>query len=262
MDPIIDLGGATALVTGAGQGVGRATCLFMARSNAGAIIVNDYFVDRAEAVADEVRALGVRAVAICSDVTSFDGVGAMFGAIPADVPPVTVLVNNAGNGGVVTSGADPAPFWESEPAEWAAYLDVNLAGVMNCTRWALKAMVEQGRGRIVTVISDAGRTGEAANIAYSAAKAGAAGLTRAIAKAVGRNGVTANCVSLGAIRTAAIAQLLEDQELMKKIVRAYPMRRIGEPEDPAALITFLASEAASWITGQVYPVNGGFSFAQ
>ncbi|MBV8305046.1 MAG: SDR family oxidoreductase, partial [Acidimicrobiia bacterium] len=103
--------------------------------------------------------------------------------------------------------------------------------------------------------------GEADLIVYSGAKAGAAGFTRAIAKAAGRHGVTANCVALGGVRTPAIAHLLANEEFVKRAVRAYPVGRLGEPTDPAALITFLASDAAAWITAQTYPVNGGFSVA-
>jgi 3-oxoacyl-[acyl-carrier protein] reductase len=97
---------------------------------------------------------------------------------------------------------------------------------------------------------------------YSGAKAGAAGFMRAIAKAAGPHGVTANCVALGGIRTPAIEPLLQDSGFVKRLLRSYPMGRLGEPSDPAALITFLASDAASWITAQTYPVNGGYSVAQ
>jgi len=109
------------------------------------------------------------------------------------------------------------------------------------------------------VISDAGRVGEADLVVYSGAKAGAAGFMRAVAKARGAPRITANCVALGGVRTPAIEPLLQNADLVKRLVRAYPVGRLGEPADPAALITFLASDAASWITAQTYPVNGGYS---
>jgi 3-oxoacyl-[acyl-carrier protein] reductase len=126
----------------------------------------------------------------------------------------------------------------------------------------LGGMVERGHGRIITVISDAARVGEPDLVVYSGAKAGAAGFMRAIAKAAGPHGVTANCVALGGIRTPAIEALLADAAFVKRLLRAYPVGRLGEPRDAAALIAFLASDAASWITAQTYPVNGGYSVAQ
>jgi len=133
--------------------------------------------------------------------------------------------------------------------------------VLNCTRAALPGMIERGYGRIVTVISDAGRVGEPNLEIYSGAKAGAAGFIRAIAKAVGRYSVTANCVALGTTRTPATAPALEVEEHAKKVLRHYPIRRLGEPEDAANMVLFLASDASSWMTGQTIPVNGGYSFA-
>jgi len=120
-------------------------------------------------------------------------------------------------------------------------------------------MVARGQGRVITVISDAGRVGEPGLIVYSGAKAGAAGFMRAIAKDVGRYGVTANCVALGATLTPAIEPALAAEATRGKAVRPYPLGRLGQPADAAALITFLASDAAAWITAQTYPVNGGYS---
>jgi len=122
-------------------------------------------------------------------------------------------------------------------------------------------MIANRYGRIVTVISDAGRVGEPHLAVYSGAKAGAAGFMRAIAKAAGRFEVTANCVALGGTRTPGVEALLLDAESLKKALAHYVIRRLGEPDDAANLILFLASDAASWITGQTYPVNGGYSFA-
>ncbi|MFI0356018.1 SDR family NAD(P)-dependent oxidoreductase [Actinomadura sp. 9N407] len=256
-----DLGGRIALVTGAGRGVGRRTALHLAAHGAGGVAVNDADPGRAAAVAEEITATGVPAVAAAADVGDFDAVGAMFDKVRADLGPVGILVNNAGNRGVAARPKTrPRPFWEQTPDDWAPWIHVNLDGVLNCTRGALSHMVPEGYGRIVTVISDAGRVGEAHGLEiYSAAKAGAAGFTRAVARLGGRHGVTANSVALGATRTPAIQKLTENEDFAKKALANYVVRRFGEPEDAANMILFLTSDAASWITGQTMPVNGGYS---
>jgi 3-oxoacyl-[acyl-carrier protein] reductase len=174
---------------------------------------------------------------------------------------IDILVNNAGNAGSAMALTDSQPFWETEPDEWQHWLRTNLYGVLNASRAVLEGMRQRNYGRIVTVISDAGRVGEARYVVYSAAKAGAAGFTRALARAVGRDGVNVNCVSLSAVRTPALGRLLGNPERVSKMLARYPLGRLGEPEDAANMILFLASDAASWITGQTIPVNGGFSFA-
>jgi 3-oxoacyl-[acyl-carrier protein] reductase len=122
-------------------------------------------------------------------------------------------------------------------------------------------MIENGYGRIVNVISDAGRVGDVTLEVYSAAKAGAAGFTRAIARTLGKHGITANCVSLAVIRTPTLEKKLSDPDVFKKMMANYIIRRPGEPEDAANMILMLGSDAAGWVTGQTYPVNGGFSLA-
>jgi 3-oxoacyl-[acyl-carrier protein] reductase len=119
-------------------------------------------------------------------------------------------------------------------------------------------MMERRYGRITTVISDAGRVGEPHFVVYSGAKAGAAGFTRALAKAVGRAEVTANCVALSGIRTPGVAGLISE-EAVSRMLKSYVLRRLGEPADAANMILFLSSDAANWITGQTYPVNGGYA---
>ena len=169
--------------------------------------------------------------------------------------PVDVLVNNAGNAGSAGFGA-LVPFLETEPADWTRFVDVNLYGVMHACRAFVPAMAERGRGRVVTIISDAGRTGEARLAAYSAAKAGAAGFCRALAREVASRGVTVNCVSLGTIVPAG--QSAAPAERAGQL-RRYPLGRLGTAGDPAGLVAFLASDAAEWITGQTYSVNGGYT---
>ncbi|TCP48492.1 3-oxoacyl-[acyl-carrier protein] reductase [Tamaricihabitans halophyticus] len=257
---IIDIEGRVAVVTGAGQGVGRQIALDLAAHGAGAVVVNDIDAARAQRVADEISEQGTKAMGLRCDVSNFDAVGEMFATIQEAYGPVGVLVNNAGN-----QGGDKAPpsqpFWEQGPAEWYPSIGVNLHGVLNCARYALGQMVNaSGGGRIVTVISDAGRVGEINGLeAYSGAKAGAAGLTRALARLGGRYQVTANSVALGATRTPATEEYLADPDMRKRVLGQYMVRRVGEPTDASGMVAFLASAAAGWISGQTIPVNGGYS---
>lgn len=256
-----DLTGRTVLVTGAGQGVGRAIAVRSAQRGA-TTVVNDFHRSRAEDVADEIKAQGGNAYPIQCDVTDFGDVTAMVDQVRQRLGVVDVLVNNAGNAGPVTvNPLDQKPFWETDPSEWTQWLGTNLFGVLNACRAVLPHMIDQNWGRIVSVISDAGRVGEASLAVYGGAKAGAAGLSRGLAKAVGRYSITVNCVALGTMNTGAVADLTGDPTTLKRLLAGYPIRRLGEPDDAANLIAFLASESASWITGQTYPVNGGYSVA-
>ena len=261
---MLDLRGQVALVTGAGQGAGRAIALMLARHNAGGVAVNDFVIARAEAVAAEIQGLGVRAVPVQADVGDHASVTAAFAKARATLGPVTILVNNAGNAGPEATMGHSPPFWESPPSDWDRYFRTNLHGVMNCCHVALPEMVGHKFGRIVTIVSDAGRVGEARLAAYSAAKAGAAGFVRSIAKETGRFGITCNAISLSTLEPPVspeqLTQFLASEQSKAQLSR-YTLRRYGKPDDVAAMTLFLCSEAASWITGQTYPVNGGYSFA-
>ncbi len=263
-EDLLDLGGQGALVSGAGQGAGRGIALMLARHNAGGVAVNDFVVERSEAVAAEIAALGVRAVAVQADVGEHASVVAAFAKARAALGPITILVNNAGNAGpAATMGYSPL-FWETSPSDWDRFFRTNLQGVMNCCHVALPEMVAHKRGRIVTIVSDSGRIGEPRLAAYAAAKAGAAGFVRSIAKEAGRFGITCNAISLSTLEPpmseSQLAQFLASDQSKAQLSR-YTIRRYGKPDDVAAMTLFLCSEAASWITGQTYPVNGGYSFA-
>jgi 3-oxoacyl-[acyl-carrier protein] reductase len=259
----IDLSGRTALVTGGGQGVGQAIAITLASAGAN-LLVNDYVAERAQAVAQEIKALGGEAEACPFDVSDY---AATTSAITA-TQGVDILVNNAGNAGPGgwNNTANIGRFDASEPADWDRYFAVNLYGVMHCTRVVLPHMVAHGEGRVITIISDAGRVGEPRMTAYSAAKAGAAGFMRALAREVGGDGITVNCVSLGTVDTIGLEERAqsspESAERLQKQLKRYIVRRLGRPVDVSALVTFLASPHASWITGQTYPVNGGYSVNQ
>jgi NAD(P)-dependent dehydrogenase (short-subunit alcohol dehydrogenase family) len=247
--PAAGLAGRRALVTGAGQGVGRAVALALAGLGA-AVAVNDYDAARAEAVVAVIRAAGGEASASPFDVSDLPAVQAAVGA----AGPLDVLVNNAGNAGAA-GWAEMVPFAETDPGDWAGTIGVNFFGVLHCTHSVLPGMIGAGWGRVITIISDAGRVGEPNLAVYGAAKAAAAGLTRTIAREVGRYGITANNVTLATVLPPGAPEPADAAARLKK----YVIRRFGTPEDVAALVAFLASPASGWITGQTYPVNGGYS---
>ena len=264
MTDILDLGGRVALVTGAGQGVGRQTALHLAAAqNSGGVVVNDYVLERAEVVAEEIRENGGKAVALQADVSDNDAVKDMVAQAKADLGPIGILVNNAGNAGANPSPELAKPFWETGPDVWESYVGVNLFGVINCTAAVIPHMIEsKDPGRIVTVISEASRYGDANLEIYAGAKAGAAGFMRSVARTLGRQNITANCVAIALTNTPAVQRVIEgDPDQLKAWMKNYVVRRPGEPDDIANMILFLASDASSWITGQVYPVNGGFTFS-
>lgn len=259
---ILTLDGRVALVTGAGQGVGRQIALHLAAHDAGCVAVNDYHLDRAEAVAEEIRKEGGKAIAVQGDVSDHDGVKAMVARIVEQAGPVGVLVNNAGNGGANPPAESRKPFWETGPEVWNHAIGVNFYGVLNCVSAVIPGMMERrDRGRIITIISDAGRYGDVGMEVYGGAKAGAAGFTRGVARAMGRYGITANSIAIAATRTPATVAMFADPERMKRQFERYIIRRPGEPNDVANMALFLASNASDWITGQTYPVNGGFTLA-
>lgn len=259
IDSLLSLDGRVALVTGAGQGVGREVALTFARHGAQAVIVNDFDEARARAVAAEVEKIGSQARVMVTDITDYTAVTAEVEAAAAELGGLHIVVNNAGNAGPRAADASFDPFWVTTPDDWSAWLGTNLFGTLNVSRAALPALLKGGSGSIVNVISDAGRVGEPHMPVYSAAKAGVAGFSRALAKGTGRLGVRVNAVSLGSVRTPGVEALIADPKAVDAMLRQYLIRRLGEPEDAANMILFLASEASSWITGQTYPVNGGYS---
>jgi 2-hydroxycyclohexanecarboxyl-CoA dehydrogenase len=256
---VLSLDGRTALITGAGQGIGRETALLFAAHGVKNVVVNDFYAERAEAVAAELRTDGIAALPVQCDVTDYAAVAAMVQQAQEAFGGVDILVNNAGNAGPGLIERNLPNFWEVGPEDWDRWLGPNLFGVLNCCHATVPGMIDRGYGRLVTVISEAGRVGEPNYVVYSGAKAGAAGFMRALAKALGRYMITANCVSLAGIATPGLAERNADPEMVKRKLSRYVIRRLGQPSDAAAMILFLASDAASWITGQTYPVNGGYS---
>ncbi len=244
---MFDLSGKVALVTGAGQGVGAEIARVLSAAGA-AVAVNDVVDELARGVAEELPL----AYPIVADVTDADAVGAMVGAVGLELGPVDVLVNNAG---IPPQEAWSAtPFHETPTTDWDRWIGLNLHGVLNCTHAVLGGMVEAGWGRVVTIVSDAGRVGEPHVAVYAGAKAGAMGFSRAIAKEVAHRGVTVNCVALGTLEWPG-----GGPEEYAEHAHGYPVGRLGRPGDVAPAVLYLASEEAAWVTGQTLPVNGGYS---
>ena len=248
------LDGRRAIVTGAGARTGRQIAHQLAQAGA-TVWVNDLYLELAETVASEITADGGEAHAIAGDVCDLESVR----GLREQTGPLDILVNNAGSGVRAFSEGTALiePFVASEPAAWEPVIAVNFYGVLHMTHTYLPSMLDQGWGRVVTIVSDAGRKGERGQAVYGAAKAAAMGFMRGIAQEVGRKGVTANCIALGTIAFEGGADEGSDQH--RALVRPYPVGRLGQPHDPAPLAVLLCSDAGEWITGQVYPVDGGYT---
>jgi len=262
-----------AIVTGAGQGIGRQIALTLAEEGA-KVAVNDYYEERAKKVADEIKAAGGKAMGVQADVTDFESVTAMVKKVVDEWGTVHILCNNAGNVGIVDSHATAGVltlFAEMDPKGWASWVNINYYGLLNCAKAVLDYMIKQNYGKIVTTISDAGRVGEPRQSIYSGAKAAQVGFSKALAKEVGRYCINVNCVAPGATFTPATFGNWEERDKMPEeekqrvqaIMRVYPMarglQRLGLPSDIANAVAFLASDRAQWITGQVLSVSGGYS---
>ena len=251
----IDLKQRTAVVTGGASNIGRGISLKLADAGAKVIIV-DKDVEQAQATA-ELRSGRMR-VAAC-DLSDIGQVQALAGRL-AKEEQVSILVNNAG-------WVHSEDFVSKDLAQMDFEIRLNLLAPLMLVRLLLPGMVERRYGRIVSIASEAGRVGQRQQVAYSAAKGGVLGMTRSLSHEVGRHGITVNAVSpamtvpegAGDIGQGSMQQQRNrPPELMAKIVKAYPMGRVGHPRDIAAAVTFLASDEAEWITGQTLAVNGGF----
>jgi 3-oxoacyl-[acyl-carrier protein] reductase len=242
-----------AIVTGAGRGgrgIGRGIALALAKSGCDIAITARTNVQDAEAVAEAVRELGRKALAIQADVSDAASVEALFEQVKSAWERVDVLVNNAG----LTRDTLLLRMTEDD---WDAVLDANLKGAFLCTRAAAKIMLKQRFGRIINITSINGQVGSPGQANYSASKAGMIGLTKTVAKELASRGITVNAVAPGFIETQMTD--FAQGETREGILKQIPLGRFGSIDDVGAAVAFLASDAASYITGQVLTVDGGLT---
>jgi NAD(P)-dependent dehydrogenase (short-subunit alcohol dehydrogenase family) len=246
------LSGKVALVTGAGRDVGRAIALTLAAEGAAVAVNYSKSADAAEKVVAEIVAAGGKAKAWGADIGDFDSTKAMVDDIVAVFGSIDIVVNNAGV-------AQRTRFLETTTEQWQNHIDVGLMGTVNTSRAALPHMVAAGKGgRIISIGGDSSRVGEANLSMAAASRAATIALIKSLAKEFGRNDITCNAVTLGMIQSAhSDPKWLE--EMLPKMVKNYPLKRIGQPTDVAPMIAFLASDDAAWITGQTISINGGFA---
>ena len=244
------LTGKVAIVTGGGRDVGAEVCRSLAAEGAKVVVNYNSSREEADRLVQEIESSGGVARAVKTDISDPAQAAGMVDGTVADWGSVDILVNNAGY-------VKYQRFVDSSYEDWKPQIDVCLYGALNCSNAAAKHMVEQKGGRIINIVGDSSRIGEA-NISLAAtARGGTIALGKSMAKELGRFNVTVNTVSLGLVKSAH-----QDMEFLNKnmdrILKAYPLKRIGVPEDVAPMVTFLASSGGGWITGQVISVNGGF----
>ncbi|MBW0101085.1 SDR family NAD(P)-dependent oxidoreductase [Pseudonocardia sp. KRD291] len=240
-----------AIVTGAGQGIGRAIAEKLAAEGA-TVVVGDINDTTAKETA---AALGGGAVGVRADVTDAESVNAMVEQVRSQFGRIDILVNNAG-------WDKASPFVDSDPADWDRVIAINLYGVLHTCKAVLPIMAEQGHGSVVNLASDAGRVGSSGEAVYSAAKGGVIAFTKTIAREMARHEINANVVCPGPTDTALFASMGgDDPKLRDGLTRSIPFRRLAQPADLAGAVAFFASPDASYITGQTVSVSGGLTMS-
>lgn len=237
-----------AVVTGGSRGIGEAIARELTYLGASVVVIDRSFED-------EPATRSWSALTVCADVGSKTAVESAFREVIAEFGRIDLLVNNA--------GIDrPGLFVDSTSADWAAILDIDLVGTLNCCHQVLPTMIGQGAGAIVNIASDAGRVGSAQQAVYSAAKGGVIAFSKSLAREVARHSITVNCVCPGPSDTPMTATYSsEDPRLRDALVRSIPMRRLAQPAEVAAAVTYLGSQAAAYVTGQTLSVSGGLTMA-
>ncbi|MHB1126015.1 MAG: 3-oxoacyl-[acyl-carrier-protein] reductase [Bacillota bacterium] len=242
------LGGKAAIVTGGSRGIGRATALALAREGASVLVNYAGNVAAAESVAREIRSLGGEAFTFQADVSVHGEAQGLISAAIERFGKIDILINNAG----ITRDNLLLRMREED---WDNVMDTNLKSVYNCCKAVLKPMIKQRDGRIINISSVVGLIGNAGQANYAAAKAGVIGLTKSMAKELASRGILVNAVAPGFIETDMTRALGEGAH--EELITQVPLQRIGSPEDVAAVVVFLASPSAGYITGQVINVDGG-----
>lgn len=244
----MSLNGKTALVTGASRGIGRAIALRLAEDGANVAVIYAGSADKAEAVVNEITALGVNAKAYRCNVADSATVNETVKAVTNDLGKIDILVNNAG---ITRDGL----MLRMKDEDFDAVLDTNLKGAFNMIRACYSGFIRKKSGRIINISSASGIMGNAGQANYSASKAGVIGLTKSVARELASRGITCNAVAPGFIQTDMTENLGDNNPLLNSI----PLGRMGKPEDIAAAVAFLASDSAAYITGEVLKVDGGLA---
>jgi len=257
----LGLGGKTVIVTGGASNIGRAISLTFAKEGSNVVVV-DWDDVQAQKVTNEIKAIGGKVLAIRTDVTNWEQVQAMVNKAVSEFGQVDILVNSVG-------GTFDQYFMEESREKWAKSINMNLWGMINCTRAVLDHMMQRKSGVVVSIGSDAGRVGEFKEGVYSASKAAVIALSKSLAKELGRNGIRFNvvCPGLTPPKVEEIGEKSHWQqqlatftpEVLEKAAKAYPLRKVGKPEDTANAVVFLASDCAGYITGQTLSVSGGYT---
>ena len=245
------LKGKVSIVTGGGGGIGEAICKRMAREGA-RVAVADISFEAAKKVANEIELKGGKAIAREVDVTRSLNVNEMINRVLNEFGWIDILVNNAGGG-----ARQKAPFYESTEEDWDYVIALNLKGVRNCTRAVINHMIQRHTGKIISIASVAGVKGTTNILDYSTAKAAVIGFTKALAREVASLGINVNSVSPGPIATPLF--LRNSEEFKERITKDVLIGRLGNPEEIANMVVFLASDEADYVVGQNFIVDGGRS---
>ena len=242
------LEGKVAIVTGASRGIGRAIALELARRGAQVVVNYNRSAEAAAEVVAAIEAAGGQAAAVQADVSDFEQAGRLIQAGLEAFGQIDILVNNAG------TTRDQLLMLMKEQ-DWDDVLRINLKSIFNCCKAVARPMVRRRQGRIINITSVSGIAGQGGQTNYSASKAGIIGFTKSLAKELGPRSITVNCVAPGFVPTDLTADLPED--LLQKAIEVTPLRRMGQPEEIAYAVAFLASDEASFITGETLTVDGG-----
>lgn len=242
------------LVTGAGQGVGRRIAEGFAAEGANVAFAYHSSADGAEAGVEAARAVGVKAIAIGADIAKAADVERLVDTTTAELGSIDILINNAAN-------TKPGAFLELDADALVEMVEVTIVGMFRLTQAVVASMVDNGGGAIVSLMGDSGRVGESKLSAVATTRSSTMGLMKSVAKEFGRHNIRANTVSLGLVQSEAFDHHTDhaDEERMQRIVKMYPLGRVGRPDDIPPLVLLLASPLAGWVTGQTVSVNGGYS---
>lgn len=244
---MINLDGQVALVTGASRGIGRAIAESL--GNAGAIVIGTATTDKgAQSISDYFSELNIKGQGMCLNVTDLNSIDSVLKTITSEFGAITTLVNNAG----ITRDNLMLRMKEEE---WTDIMSTNLTSVFRLSKACLRGMIKARKGRIISISSVVGSTGNAGQANYAAAKAGVVGFSKSLAQEIGSRGITVNVVSPGFIDTDMTKELPDEQR--KKLMGNIPLKALGQPEDIANAVLFLASDMGSYISGETLHVNGG-----